>query len=48
MNTLTDLIAAILPILPDAIFDQDSDGEITISTGYRLDASNNLITVEEV
>ena len=30
-----DLVAKVREIMPDAIFDEDSNGEITISTGFE-------------
>ena len=36
IKTPTDLYDAINAVLPNALFDVDSSGEITISTGFRF------------
>ncbi len=40
--TLDELMAKILPILPDAIFDEEIDGNIVIYTHLEEDARGNL------
>lgn len=44
--TLEELGEAIRAILPNAIFDEYGDGELSIATGLRLDENNNLVEVE--
>ena len=40
MNSLVDVI---IEILPNAIFDTDSSGEIIIATGYKIASSDSHI-----
>jgi hypothetical protein len=42
-----EMVAQVLPLFPDAIFDQDAIGEVVISTGFRL-VDNELIPMEEI
>jgi hypothetical protein len=45
MNTViteADLYAEVTKILPNAIFDTDSSGEIIIATGYTFDENGNF------
>ena len=43
-----EMVAKVLPIFPDAIFDEHMDnGELIISTGFRL-SNNELIPMEEI
>ena len=32
-------------ILPDAVFDTDSSGEIVVATGYTFDENGNIVKV---
>ena len=34
--TFDEMVARVLPIFPEAIFDEDEIGELVISTGFRL------------
>lgn len=43
--TFDEMVAKVLPIFPNAIFDEDEIGELVISTGMRLD-NDNLIPFE--
>lgn len=43
--TPTEMYDKIGAILPNAIFDEDSSGEITIATGYTFNKNNELIEV---
>lgn len=43
--TFDEMVAQVLPIFPDAIFDEDEIGELVISTGMRLD-NDTLIPFE--
>jgi hypothetical protein len=45
-QTATDLYEAINAVLPNAIFDEDSSGEIIIATGFRF--SEDGTTLEKV
>lgn len=40
--TLSELLAAILPILPNATLDQDNDGQILIYTNLTLNSDDTL------
>ena len=31
-----EMVAQVLPIFPDAIFDEGFEGEVVIATGFRL------------
>ena len=44
--TFDEMVAQVLPIFPNAIFGEDTLGEITISTGYKL-INDNLIPMED-
>lgn len=53
--TLSELMRAVLAILPDATFYSDTDGEIVISTNLRYAAGSQdttgdeqLVSLEEV
>lgn len=43
--TFDEMVAQVLPIFPNALFDEGSEGEVVISTGMRLD-NDNLIPFE--
>lgn len=43
--TLEQLGVAIRAILPNAIFDEDNNGELIISTGLRINVDNELVEV---
>lgn len=43
MKTLNELISKALDIFPFAIVDEDSNGEIIISTGLKTDENDNLV-----
>jgi len=43
--TPTEMYDKINEILPNALFDEDSSGEVIIATGYRFDESGNLVEV---
>lgn len=46
---LDALMSAILDIMPRALFDTDSSGEVTISTGWRvISSSDDLVPVGKV
>ncbi len=47
MKTLDDLMRVILDIIPDAVFDEESNGEIIISTGFMENRKGNLVRVPE-
>jgi hypothetical protein len=47
MKTADDLFKKVLEILPNAIFDEDESGEITIATGFVSSKSGNLVEVEQ-
>lgn len=42
-----ELFSKILEILPNAIFDEDASGEITIATGYTASVTGDLVEVEQ-
>lgn len=48
--TMTELIHAVLDIMPDAVFDEGENGEIIIATGLVPvgDPDTQLISVEEL
>lgn len=46
-ETEQSLMAKILRLLPDAIIDQDQDGEIIIATGFKYDDEGNLVKVKK-
>lgn len=37
------LMSLVLSLMPDAIFDESSDGEIIISTGLKLDLTKEIV-----
>jgi hypothetical protein len=37
------LMSLVLSLMPDAIFDESSDGEIIISTGLKLDLKDKIL-----
>ena len=37
------LMSLVLSLMPDAIFDESSDGEIIISTGLKLDLTEEVV-----
>jgi len=43
MMTEREMMDMVYTIFPEAIFDQDSNGEITISTGMMFDVSGDLV-----
>ena len=43
--TPSELYDAINKILPNAIFDEDTSGEVIIATGFKFDENNNLVEV---
>lgn len=43
--TFDEMVAQVLPILPNAYFDEDELGELIISTGMRLE-NDTLIPFE--
>ncbi len=47
MKTLDALMEAILEILPDAVFDEESNGEIIIATGLTENSKGRLVPVPE-
>jgi hypothetical protein len=47
MKTTDDLFKKVLEILPNAIFDEDESGEITIATGFASSKSGKLVEVEQ-
>jgi hypothetical protein len=40
--TLEDLLARLLPILPNLLLDEESDGEVLIYTGFRQTQDGRL------
>ena len=40
--TLEDLLARLLPILPNLLLDEESDGEVLIYTGFRQPQDGRL------
>ena len=47
MRTYNELVKAILEILPDATFGEDSEGQIVIYTDFTEDSNGNLRLLEE-
>lgn len=47
MKTTDDLFKKVLEILPNAIFDEDESGEITIATGFLSSESGDLVEVSQ-
>jgi hypothetical protein len=43
--TPSELYDKINDILPNAIFDEDSSGEVIIATGFKYDENSNLVKV---
>ena len=43
--TFDEMVAQVLPIFPNAIFDEDVTGEVVVSTGMRLE-NDTLIPFE--
>jgi hypothetical protein len=43
--TFDEMVAQVLPIFPNALFDEGNEGEVVISTGMRLD-NDTLIPFE--
>ena len=48
MKNFNDLIDKMLEIFPDAIIEEDGDGQIVITTGLTTDENDNLISMEEL
>lgn len=47
MITLTDLMHKVLDMFPDAIVEEDIDGQIVVATGFTIDEDQKLIPLEE-
>ena len=47
MKTLDALMKEVLRILPNAVFDEQGNGEIIIATGFAEDSKGRLVPVEE-
>jgi len=45
--TIQELIVLLKPILPNLLFDEESDGEILIYSGFREGAGGVLQEVQE-
>jgi hypothetical protein len=45
--TMQDLIASLIPLLPNFLLDRESDGEILVYTGFRETETGSLEEVEE-
>jgi hypothetical protein len=45
--TIQELIVLLKPILPNLVFDEESDGEILIYSGFREVAGGVLEAVQE-
>jgi hypothetical protein len=43
--TPSELYDKISKILPNAIFDEDSSGEVIIATGFKYDENSNLVKI---
>jgi len=48
IETPTDLYVMIGALLPNAVFDVDSSGEIIVATGFRFCGDGAEMTLEEV
>lgn len=46
LQTYDQFMAQVLAIWPEAVVLEDSNGELTISTGLTSDANNNVIPLE--
>lgn len=40
--TFDEMVGQILQVLPNAVLDQDNDGQVVIYTGVREDADGNI------
>lgn len=47
MITLNDLMHKALELFPDAIIEEDQDGQIVINTGLTIDENFRLVPMEE-
>jgi hypothetical protein len=45
--TMNELMAQILAILPNAIFGEESNGEILIATGFVETPDGNLVGIDD-
>ena len=42
-----EMVGSVLQLFPEALFHEGEDGEVVISTGFRL-VNNELIPMEEI
>lgn len=44
---MDELMQKVLEILPNAVFEEEIDGEVTISTRMTQDSKGDLVDIEE-
>lgn len=47
MKNMEELMSKVLEIFPEAIFDEEDDGNIVIITNLREDEDGNIVEFEE-